>query len=215
MENLLDMIERSPWLRPRVVLAVALAVAVAVGLASRTRGEPDERRRPIHVGAADPAPAARGRGMLVDVAGAVHRPGVYELREGARVLDAIRAAGGLQPRADIAAVNRAAEVVDGQQVLVPEVPPPVPESPAPATAGGPATATSAARGAPEGTGRRVSLNSADVVALDALPGVGPVTAQHIIDDRTANGPFRTVDELDRVPGIGPGTVERLRDMVGP
>jgi len=139
--------------------------------------------------------------VVVDVAGAVRRPGVYRLRGGARVQDALRRAGGLTARADPATVNRAAKVADGQQVLVPS------RAPAgrPAGPGAPA----AAAGAP------VSLNGATVEQLDTLDGVGPATAEKIVAWRTANGGFASVDDLAQVPGIGPKKLEALRPRLTP
>lgn len=153
------------------------------------------------------APRGDDARLVVDVAGAVQHPGVYELPAGARVLDTIHRAGGLLPDADTSAVNRAAPVVDGQQVIVPQ-------RPAAIAAGVAIVAGAAARpGAGAATGARVSLNSGDVAAFDTLAGIGPVTAQRIVDDRAANGPFASVDELERVPGVGPATIASLRELV--
>jgi len=145
------------------------------------------------------APSER-RALVVHVVGAVRRPGLYRLREGARVADAVARAGGAARNADLAALNLAAPLVDGTQVLVP---PRLAEAAAP-------SASAATAG-----GHRPSLSSATAEELDQLPGVGPVTAQRIIDYRTAHGPFRSVDDLDAVPGIGPARIEQLRDLVTP
>lgn len=140
--------------------------------------------------------------LVVDVVGAVRRPGLYRLREGARIADAVTRAGGPSRRADVAMINLAAPVADGMQIIVPaRIAAPGGAAPAPGS------------GAPTGT--RVSLSSATVEQLDSLPGIGPVTAQKIIDWRTAHGPFRSVDALDDVPGIGPARLEQLRDLVTP
>ena len=133
--------------------------------------------------------------------GAVRRAGLYRLREGARVADAIRRAGGVNARADVALVNLAAPLADGMQVVVPARPP----------AGG-AVESGSGPTAPPGP---VSLASATIEQLDELPGVGPVTAQKIVDWRQAHGPFASVDDLDEVPGIGPARIEQLRDLVTP
>jgi competence protein ComEA len=146
---------------------------------------------------ATPAPAAK---VFVDVVGAVRRPGLYRLRDGARIADAVARAGGTTRRADIALINLAAPVVDGMQIVVP--------------VRGAATAAAAQVAGPPGAAK-VSLSSATVEQLDTLPGVGPVTAQKIVDWRTAHGPFRSVDALDDVPGIGPARIEQLRDLVTP
>jgi competence protein ComEA len=143
--------------------------------------------------------------LVVHVVGEVRRPGLYRLRDGARIADAVRRAGGASRKADLAALNLAAPLVDGIQVLVPSrvaVPPGEP-------AGG------AGEGANAGVATRVSLSSATVDELDELPGVGPVTAQKIVDYRTEHGPFASVDDLDAVPGIGPTRIEQLRDLVTP
>jgi competence protein ComEA len=155
---------------------------------------------------ADPIAAAPPPGRLVvDVTGAVRRPGVYRLPAGARVQEAVRRAGGATRRADRAAVNLAAKVADGQQILVPERVPVAGASPGAAVAGG---------GAPAPAGP-VSLNSATAEQLDQLDGVGPATAAKIIAWRTANGGFSSVDDLAQVAGIGPKKLEALRPQVAP
>ena len=147
---------------------------------------------------------------MVHVVGAVRRPGLYRLREGARVADAVERAGGATRRAELAGLNLAAPLVDGIQVLVPRrVPVPAADVPADET-------DAAAPGAAiAGLGSKVSLATATAAELDELPGVGPVTAQKILDYRTEHGPFRSVDDLDAVPGIGPTRVGQLRDLVTP
>lgn len=210
MESLLDRLETTRVPLPSRGTLIALAACLLVGVVAggRIAAPPAPGRAELptveHVSPADGGPGTAA--LVVDVSGAVRRPGVYPLREGARVLDAIRAAGGPSDNADLAPVNRAAPLVDGQQVLVPE---------RTATAAAVADPAAAATGGDAPAGPVVSLNSADVAALDALPGIGPVTAQKIVDDRTRNGPFRSVEELDRVPGIGPGIVARLEGLVGP
>jgi competence protein ComEA len=138
--------------------------------------------------------------VVVDVAGAVRRAGLYRLPRGSRIADAVARAGGATPRAELDLVNLAAPLADGEQILVPT-------RGAPATGGGGSGA--AAPTAP------VDLNSATVEQLDTLPGVGPVTAQKIVDYRQAHGPFTSVDELDAIPGIGPARIENLRGLVVP
>ncbi len=139
--------------------------------------------------------------VVVDVAGAVVSPGVHHLDAGARVVDAVDAAGGLAPDADAARVNLAAVLVDGQQVYVArvgEVPP---------------AATDAGGTAPAGPAPLVDLNTASATDLEALPGIGPTTAEAIVDHRERNGPFRAVDDLLDVRGIGDAKLEQLRDRV--
>jgi competence protein ComEA len=145
------------------------------------------------------APAGAQPLLVVHVVGAVRRAGLFRLRDGSRVADALARAGGPTRHADLAAVNLAAPLVDGEQVVVPRR----------------GTGGSAAVAAAPGAGAKVSLGSATVEQLDELPGVGPVTAQKIVDWRMTHGPFRSVDDLDDVPGIGPARIEQLRDLVTP
>jgi competence protein ComEA len=145
------------------------------------------------------APAARQ--VVVDVVGAVRRPGLYRLREGTRIADAVGRAGGATPKADLAQVNLAAPLADGEQVVVPA-------RGAAAAAGG----TAAAPGSPTAP---VDLNTASPEQLDTLPGVGPSTAAKIIAFRQAHGPFHSLAELDAVPGIGPARLAELKGLVVP
>ncbi len=138
--------------------------------------------------------------VVVDVAGAVRDPGVYRLPAGARVVDAIARAGGAGPGAALEAINRAARLADGQQVVVPEAGP-----------GGSASAPAAA-GAEEGP---ISLGSATVAQLDTIDGIGPVTAQKIVEYRDQHGGLASVDQLDQMSGIGPATMESLRARLQP
>lgn len=150
-------------------------------------------------GSASPSPTV----LLVDVAGWVRRPGVYEFREGARIVDAIEAAGGARPGAALEMLNLAAPLADGTQVLV------VKAGAAPAPAPG-APAAPGAAGAPGGL---VNVNTASATELEALPGIGEVIAQRIVDHRTANGPFASVEELLEVSGIGEAILGSIRELV--
>jgi competence protein ComEA len=156
------------------------------------------------------APASRG--SVVHVAGAVRRPGVYRLAAGARVQDAVRRAGGARSRADVNAINLAAKVVDGQQVVVPSRGAATGTAAAPDSAAGGGIGFGAAAGR---AGPPISLNSATAEQLDTLDGVGPATARKIIDWRTQHGGFRSVADLGQVPGIGPKKLAALRDRVQP
>jgi competence protein ComEA len=142
-----------------------------------------------------------GGRLVIDVAGAVHKPGVYRMAQGARVQDALDRAGGATPSADLSQLNRAAKLEDGRQILVPRRPP---KGHAPAAA----AATS-----PTAPAQPVNLNSATLEQLDTLDGVGPTTARKIIDFRTAHGGFGSVDELDQIPGIGEKKLAALREQV--
>lgn len=149
--------------------------------------------------------------IVVDVAGAVVNPSVVTLAQGARVNDAIAAAGGLLPEADASKINRAAPLADGAQVFVPlqgeEA-----TSGADAAAAG-ATGTTGSETSGSAAPSPVNINSAGLDELDALPGIGPSTAQSIIDDRTQNGPFVSVEDIMRVSGIGEKKFEKLSSLI--
>jgi competence protein ComEA len=185
----------------RRVLAAAILALVLVVVAWRhaAAGSP----APLRVAPITPArtsPAVAARLLVIDVVGAVRRPGLVRLREGSRVADAIARAGGLRHGAERASVNFAAPVSDGQQVLVPER--------------GAVVAAGAGAGAATSAGP-VSLSSATAEQLDVLPGVGPVTAEKIVAYRQQHGAFRSVDELDAISGIGPSRIADLRGLVVP
>ena len=180
----------------RRALVLAAAALVLLVLAGRTlAGAGAAREEPPAALVAEPAAAAPK--LVVHVAGAVRAPGLYEVPEGSRVADAVARAGGATAPADTAAINLAAPLADGMQVVVPRRAP----------AGGAPAAT--------GPGAKVSLGAATLEQLDALPGIGPVTAQKIVDHRVRSGGFRSVDDLDAIPGIGPARVEQLRELVTP
>jgi len=199
------MVGFSLGVRERRLLAAALLAVVVVAVtwrqASSPRAPAPLRVAPVVPSPASPRAAPTARRLVVDVAGAVRRPGLVHVREGERVADAIARAGGFARGAQRAAVNLAAPVADGQQVLVPG-----------RGAGGAAVAGA---GGATATAGPVSLSSATAEQLDALPGVGPVTAQKIVAYRQEHGAFRSVDELDAIPGIGPARLADLRDLVTP
>ncbi|HJG31334.1 MAG TPA: helix-hairpin-helix domain-containing protein [Collinsella ihuae] len=143
--------------------------------------------------------------LVVDVDGAVSNPGVYELAADARVNDAIQAAGGLTSEADAAAINRAALLTDGQKVYVPHVGEEVET-----TAG---AAMPASPGGASSDASPVNINTASVDDLDTLPGVGPSTAQAIVDDRAQNGAFASIEDIMRVSGIGEKKFEKLKGLI--
>ncbi|MCZ2824544.1 ComEA family DNA-binding protein [Modestobacter sp. VKM Ac-2982] len=183
------------WIGRPVVDQVPAAASSGAPAASVTAPSP---------ASAGPAPAGdgpEGAGtgtVVVSVVGLVGAPGLVTLPAGARVADALAAAGGLLPEADPASVNAAAVVSDGQQIAV-GVPGAVQGT------GGPEAAGAA--------GAVLDLNTATVAELDALPGIGPVLAQRIVDHRSAHGPFTSVDRLDDVSGIGPAIFAELAERV--
>ena len=182
--------------RRRALVAVLVLLAVLV-VAGRFLLRPSGPPVPPPVRLATPTGGAAASVLLyVHVVGAVRRPGLYRLKEGARVADALARAGGVTPKAQVELVNLAAPIADGQQVVVPR-------------RGAAGAAAGSASGGP------VHLNTATLEQLDELPGVGPVTAQKILDYREQHGAFSSVDELDGIPGIGPARLAQIRDLVAP
>src|SRR5690606_38974656 len=151
------------------------------------------------------------------VVGQVAKPGVYRMAGGARVADAVASAGGATRGADLAAVNLARVLVDGEQVVVPKPGEVVAGAPGGAVGSGSgAGGSGGGSGTPGGagsTGGKVSLNTADLPALDTLPGVGPVLAQRILDWRTEHGRFTRIEELGEVSGIGEKLLAQLTPKV--
>jgi competence protein ComEA len=177
-----------------LILAVALVLGVRHVVSARTPSAPAvaAEMTPLR---ADTAPK-----LVVHVVGAVRRPGLYRLPDRSRIADAVARAGGATRRADLSAVNLAAPIADGVQVVVPLR--------SAAAGGGEGQAPAAAPGP-------VHLHTATLEQLDALPGVGPVTAQKILDYRQQHGAFSSLDELDAIPGIGPARLEQLREVAAP
>lgn len=195
---------------------VGLGVVVAVTLGGAGLWYTRSLPKPVAVQAAPAAAPAGPSGtaaasptpspvpVFVDVAGWVRRPGVYEFTTGQRVIDAVDAAGGARPGADLTSLNLAAPLTDGTQILVPK---------AGAAPVGTGTGTSIP-GTGTGTGGTlVNINTASATELETLSGVGEVIAAAIVDYRTQNGPFTSVDQLEDVSGIGPATMEEIRDSV--
>ncbi|MEN3304901.1 MAG: competence protein ComEA [Micromonosporaceae bacterium] len=187
----------------RALALVAVLVVLAAGYLA-WRAQP--RSEPVPAAPAPVAPAApatgtgTGTSVVVAVAGRVRHPGLVRLPAGARVQDAIEAAGGALPGTDLAFVNLARRVVDGELLVVGVSPPP-------------GLGTGGAAGNPAAGTGLVNLNTATLAELDALPGIGPALAQRIVDYRTAHGGFRSVDELRRVEGIGDAKFAQLKDRV--
>ncbi|SEN45327.1 helix-hairpin-helix domain-containing protein [Cryobacterium sp. TMT1-3] len=198
-----------------VLLLLALVVAVIVSAIGQQAGQRTVGSATVSIpsgsSTADSFDAGAGAApdadvgviIFVHVLGAVTRPGLFELRDGARVMDAIAAAGGLTVEADPAGVNLARILSDGEQFYVPrqgEVPPAIP-------------AAGSGSGGANAPAAKVNLNSATVADLDSLPRIGPTMAQRIVDFRTTNGRFTSVDGLRDVAGIGDKTFEALKDLI--
>lgn len=192
--------------RPR-----ALALSATPSVPGATSPSGTNGPRPAGSAASSgPAPSAGSVAsspteVVVDVAGKVRHPGLHRLPPGSRVDDAIRAAGGALPGVSLNSLNLAAKVVDGQQIAVGVTPAP--------DAGGVAGAGPSGGGSPGGSAGPVDLNTASLEQLEALPGVGPVLAQNILDWRAAHGRFNSVDQLTDVTGIGPAKSATLRPLV--
>jgi competence protein ComEA len=188
--------------RSQVVVYGAIAVALLLVGARAIRAESGDGAAAAAVssssGAGDFSVSASGGDVIVDVAGAVRRPGVYRMPAGARVVDAIDRAGGAATDAMLEGINRAARLADGQQVVVPER--------------GPAGTSTAAAASDEGP---ISLGSASLGQLETIDGIGPVTAAKILEYRDQRGGLASVDQLDQVSGIGPATMESLRARLQP
>jgi competence protein ComEA len=194
--------------RGELVALVAVLVVMLGGAAlwyTRSLPRPVEIRATVapEVG---PGPSSTGASatptalpLIVDVAGAVHKPGVYQFQEGDRVVDAIEAAGGPTGKASLDALNLAAPLTDGVQILVPVA--------APAGAPPPSGAVGS------GSATLINVNTAVATELEALPGIGEVIAQRIVDYRTQNGPFTSVDGLLDVSGIGDAILGDIHDLV--
>jgi competence protein ComEA len=192
--------------RSQLLVYGAIAVALLLLGARWVRADSSTDSGETGVGPA-PGPVAeddsvevdRGSGLVVHVAGEVDEPGVYRMPEGSRVTDALERAGGSTSKGAPDAINLAATLADGQQVVIPARAP-----------GGVAAVVAAG----EQSGP-ISLGTATVEQLDTIEGIGPVTAQDIVDFRDENGGVGSVEELDQISGIGPATMEALRDALAP
>ena len=191
-----------------------LATSVLLVVARRPPGYPVELLQP-------PTPVP----LRVHVTGAVNNPGVYPLPRGSIWQEAIDAAGGPTTRGDLSRLNLAQAVKDGDQIVIPEsmptaTPPPPTRTPEPTVTVGPGTpsptAPPAATSAPTSSssaGNKININTATAKELEALPRIGPSIAQRIVDYRTANGPFQTIEDILKVQGIGPATFAQIKDLI--
>jgi len=190
-----------PGRRPAVLVAVAVLLAAVAAGTFVWRARPVPEQVPaLAVASSDievSPDAAQGIDLVVSVAGLVARPGLVTVGPGARVADAVAAAGGPVPGTDLTGVNLARRLTDGEHVVI------GPVAPQPAA------------GAPQasGSGARLDLNTATMSDLDGLPGVGPVTAQRILDWRTQHGRFASVEQLREIDGIGEARFATLKDLV--
>lgn len=209
-----------------VVMAILVVIAMASGLAMANLGggagnvsfeRVEDSGSSVEPGSGDlsddeseesSSKASAETEVYVDVDGAVASPGVYRLKDGARVSQAIDAAGGLTAEADVTGLNRASKVTDGQKIYVPTVG----EQQAALAAGGVEGGAAAASGAGVSSGL-VNINTASAAELQTLSGIGPSMAQSIIDERTQNGAFASVDDLMRVSGIGEKKLAKIKDCI--
>jgi competence protein ComEA len=187
-----------PTRRRLLAGALLLAVVLVLGARHLLGAGTASQAAPVSVA---PVRADAGAALVVHVVGAVHRPGLYKFAGRSRVADAVARAGGPTRRADLSLINLAAPLTDGTQVVVPV-------KAQPGTAGATAGSATAQAGP-------VHLNVATLEQLDTLPGVGPVTAQKILDYRQKHGAFSSLEELDAIPGLGPARIEQLRDVAAP
>ena len=206
-----------------MVVAILVVIAAASGLAMAGFGghssdvsfeRSDEASASDVRGAGDASPddadepsakSSSAAEVYVDVDGAVVKPGVYRLKDGARVSQAIDAAGGLTAEADVTVLNRASKITDGQKIYVPTV-----GEQQTAAAGGSSASTTPGTGSSSGL---VNINTGSAAELQTLSGIGPSMAQSIIDERTQNGAFASVDDLMRVSGIGEKKLAKIKDCI--
>jgi competence protein ComEA len=224
--NWFESLRADPGRAGVIALAVVGAIAVLVTVFTLVRDKPppvvSAKLPPVQmVSTASPTPSKPGPDapVVVSVVGLVHKPGLVTLSPGARIADALTAAGGAVDGADLIGLNMARRVADGEQIIVgiagPTGEPTAmgssisPEPSAGASAGSPPPTT----GTASAPGALVDLNTATVEQLDTLPGIGPVTAGAIVAWRDANGKFSSVDQLGDVDGIGPARLEKLRELV--
>jgi competence protein ComEA len=226
-DGLLARVRADPGRAGAIALAAIAAIAVLVTIFTLMREQPapvvSAKLPPVDMAAtagrsAGPSPSARpNQPVVVSVVGLVHTPGLVTLTPGARIADALKAAGGALEGADTVGLNMARQVDDGEQIVVGIAPvkgqPSVLGSSASSGTAAAGPSSTVPRPGKSGPAGAVNLNTATVQQLDALPGVGPVTAAAIVSWREAHGKFTSVDQLGDVDGIGPGRLEKLRPLV--
>lgn len=199
----LDSLSRAELTGLVIVVAITLVGAglwylrslpkpVAIAASSGTTG--------ARAAAAETSASPTGPPLIVDVTGWVRQPGVYEFAQGDRVIDAVERAGGAKPNADLSVLNLAAPLTDGSQVVVPK-------------SGGSVAGATGSGGTGTTPGALLNINTASAADFETLSGIGEVLAAAIVDYRTENGPFASVDDLEDVSGIGPATLEEIRDQI--
>jgi len=218
-------IRADPGRAGAVALAAVAAIAVLVTIFTLMREQPapvaSAKLPPVDMAASasrNPSPSPRpNQPVVVSVVGLVHTPGLVTLAPGARIADALKAAGGTTDGADTIGLNMARQVDDGEQIVVGIAPikgqPAVLGSSVSPGSTAPGPTSSASRPAKGAPAQPINLNTATVQQLDTLPGVGPVMAAAIAAWRDAHGKFTSVDQLGEVDGIGPGRLEKLRPLV--
>lgn len=187
------------------ILVLAVTLAVLAGLYYLLR-RPEPRAIAFNTPAPRPTPTPPQ--LMVDVRGAVAKPGLYGLPKGSRAQDALTAAGGTTAEANLDRVNLAKLLTDGDQVLVPTRTAQSSRVTSPTGADGPVVATG-----PTATPGKININTASTSELDTLPGIGPTIAQRIVDYRKTNGPFKRIEDLKNVAGIGDKSFEQIKDLI--
>lgn len=201
--------------RPRETIALGvLCLAIVAGAAfayarSLPKPAPSSVASPLPAASVDASgsPVSGSGTIFVHIAGAVAKPGVYELAAGARVIDGLTAAGGATAQADVSSINLARPLTDGERVYIPR------RGEVPAADPGAAAAAPSGTGGAGASSDKVNINTATASELEELPGIGEVIAQRIVDYRTQHGPFKTIRDLLKVEGIGEKKFESIQDHV--
>lgn len=200
------------------ILVIAIAVLIFAGNGNSPSisigapgGKPESTAKSGKTGRDAKSPASER--YYVDVSGAVVHPGVYALKAGSRVFEAVDAAGGLTPSADASGVNQAEKITDGQKIVIPAKGDPSSEAAGSSGAAGTGSSGASPDAGSTAAGSLISINSADSVTLQTLPGIGPVTAEKILNYRAQHGSFSKKEELMNVPGIGEKTYAQLKDRI--
>ncbi len=193
---------KTGWVIAISVVCAFLAAGILYLAASPPRGE-----------AITLLPAPTPPPLIVQVSGAVNRPGLCSLPPGSRVKDALEAAGGFSAEAEQGSLNLAAFIQDGEHIRVPAQGTESPPAEAASQAGNSPSAPPVARSQAPASPGKINLNTASQAELESLPGIGPSLAQRIIAYREENGPFKTIEDIQKVKGIGPAIFEKIKDLI--